>query len=144
MRDKANQALTKLNDYAVAHSDVIDASWVVKVIEEVRAELRDAETSDKPVSVKQAEAPRKPSADSLDEHAQDAQIAEIVGPILREIYGDSVELGHYKAAIAAWKLGREGTLVLMGQLAKAKIRAEKAEAELTEFRQHPGPAPREK
>jgi len=36
---RANSALVKLNNYAVAHGSVIDASWVVKVIEEVREAL---------------------------------------------------------------------------------------------------------
>ena len=38
---------------------------------------------------------------------EDEKIAEIVGPILRETYGESVELGHYKLGIAAFKRGVE-------------------------------------
>jgi len=51
----------------------------------------------------------------------DDQLAEIVGPIVRKTYGDSAELGHYKIAMESFQLGREGTLVLMGQLGRIKL-----------------------
>ena len=44
--------------------------------------------------------PKKVTVDS-DEH-----ITTLIAPLVRDVYGDEAELGHYKIAIAAFKLGR--------------------------------------
>jgi hypothetical protein len=45
----------------------------------------------------------------------DEHIALIVGPKVREIYGDSAELGHYKLAIAIYKMAMEAWHTLPSQ-----------------------------
>lgn len=69
---------------------------------------------------------------TLAENSDGGAVAAIVGPILREIYGESVELGHYKAAIAAWKHGRSGTLAVMGMFGREREARERAEKALRE------------